>query len=404
MTTPGAPDSAAPEQRLVEPARHTSPLLTRRGAVPAGGADTGVAWHYGDPTAEQRALARGGAVVDQSHLGVVRVAGPDRLSWLNSITSQELTALRPRTSTELLVLSPHGHVEHAAGVVDDGESTWLITETPVALAAWLDRMRFMMRVEVADVTDEWAAIGEPVDAEGAPDEPVTWRDPWPTTALGGTRYGPADDEHPGADRPWRLVLVPRATLADAVAAREAAGWTVVGTWAAEAARVEAWRPRASHEVDHRTIPHELDWLRTAVHLHKGCYRGQETVARVHNLGRPPRRLVMLHLDGSGHLLPEPGAAVHEASDGGAGELGREVGVVTTVARHHELGPIALAVVKRSTPVDVPLGVECEGGAVAAGQEPVVPGDGVSVDRPTQRGPLTRGLAQPGSGLTPRAGL
>jgi folate-binding protein YgfZ len=400
-TQPDAPEAQPAAQRVGEPPRHTSPLLARHGAVAAAGPDTGVAWHYGDPTAEQRALARGGAVVDQSHLGVVRVTGPDRLSWLNSITSQELTTLPPRTSTELLVLSPHGHVEHAAGVVDDGASTWLLTETPAGLAAWLDRMRFMMRVEVADLTDEWAAIGEPVDAEGTPDEPVTWRDPWPTTAPGGTRYGPADADHPGADRPWRLVLVPRASLADEIAAREAAGWALVGTWAAEAARVEAWRPRASHEVDHRTIPHELDWLRTAVHLHKGCYRGQETVARVHNLGRPPRRLVMLHLDGSGHLLPELGATVHLAAEAGAdAPLGREVGTVTSVGRHHELGPIALAVVKRSTPVDATLGVACDGGTVAAGQEEVVPGEGTSVDRPAAHGPLARGLSVPGGGLTP----
>jgi len=372
-----------------EPPRHVSPLLQRRGAVGGAGPDAGVAWHYGDPTAEQRALTRGGAVVDQSHLGVVRVAGPDRLSWLNSITSQELTNLPPRTSTELLVLSPQGHVEHAAAVVDDGEATWLITETPIALAAWLNRMKFMLRVEIDDVTDAWAAIGEPVSAEGTADEPVTWRDPWPTTAPGGTRYGPPDDEHPGADRHWRLVLVPRAGLVDEVRAREAAGWPLVGTWASEAVRVEAFRPRAARDVDHRTIPHELDWLRTAVHLHKGCYRGQETVARVHNLGRPPRRLVLLHLDGSGHLLPEAGADVHEVT--ADHESGRVVGKVTTVARHHELGPVALAVVKRSTPVDATLVVDCEGGAVAAGQEQVVPGEGVSVDRPAPRGPVARGL-------------
>ncbi|MDQ0375671.1 CAF17-like 4Fe-4S cluster assembly/insertion protein YgfZ [Cellulomonas humilata] len=377
-----------------EPPRHSSPLLARRGAVRGSGPDDGVAWHYGDPTAEQRALSRGGAVVDQSNLGVVTVTGPDRLTWLNSITSQELTALPPRTSTELLVLSPQGHVEHAAGVVDDGETTWLITETPIALAAWLNRMKFMLRVEIVDATDDWAAIGEPVDAEGTPDEPITWRDPWPTTAAGGTRYGPADDEHPGADRDWRLVLVPRDRLVEEVRAREAAGWPLVGTWASEAARVEAWRPRSSHEVDHRTIPHELDWLRTAVHLTKGCYRGQETVARVHNLGRPPRRLVMLHLDGSGHLLPEPGAAVHDVVRGAdSQEPGRVVGQVTTVARHHELGPVALAVVKRSVPADAELVVESEAGSVAAGQEQIVPGDGVSVDRPAARGPLTRGLGQ-----------
>ena len=370
--------------------RAPSPLLRRRGAVGGVGSDEGVAWHYGDPTAEQRALARGGAVVDQSHLGVVTVTGPDRLTWLHSITSQELTGLAPRTSTELLVLSPQGHVEHAAGVVDDGTTTWLITETAPALAAWLDRMRFALRVEVADVTEQWAAIGEPVDAEGSADENVTWRDPWPTVAPGGTRYGPPDDEHPGADRPWRLVLVPRDELAAQIAAREATGWRLAGTWASEALRVEAWRPRAGHEVDHRTIPHELDWLRTAVHLHKGCYRGQETVARVHNLGRPPRRLVMLHLDGSGHLLPVPGAEVREVVDG---EPGRAVGQVTSVARHHEIGPVALALVKRSLAEDAPLVVDGEADVVAAAQETIVPGEGVTDDRPTARGPLMRGLGQ-----------
>jgi tRNA-modifying protein YgfZ len=369
-----------------------SPLLARHGAVPATGPDVGVAWHYGDPTAEQRALTRGGAVVDQSHLGVVRVAGPDRLSWLHSITSQQLDDLPPRTSTELLVLSPQGHIEHAAGVVDDGEATWLISETAPELAAWLDRMRFMLRVEIADVTADWAALAEPVDAEGAAGEPITWRDPWPTTAPGGTRYGPADDVHPGNDRRWRLVLVPRERLVEEVAAREAAGWPLVGTWAAEAVRVEALRPRFGREVDHRTIPHELDWLRTAVHMHKGCYRGQETIARVHNLGRPPRRIVLLHLDGSGHLLPEDGATVRLVGDlRTGGEAGREVGRVTSLVRHHELGPVALAVVKRSTPVDVELVVDCDGGAVSAGQEEIVPGEGVSVDRPAAHGPLTRGL-------------
>ncbi len=337
----------------------SSPLLARRGAVPAAGPDEGVAWHYGDPTAEQRALHTGGAVGDLSHHGVVRVAGPDRLTWLHSITSQHLLDLAPRTSAELLVLSPQGHIEHAAGIVDDGDATWLLTENAAPLAAWLDRMKFMLRVEVADVSAEWATLGEPVDAEGGPDEPITWRDPWPRTQPGATRYGPEDAQHPGADRPWRHVLVPRADLAAAVAERESAGWRLAGTWASEAARVEAWRPRLATEVDHRSIPHELDWIRTAVHMNKGCYRGQETVARVHNMGRPPRRLVMLHLDGSGHLLPERGAEVRHED--------RVVGAVTSVARHHELGPVALGVVKRNTPADAVLDAD----GVAAAQDVLV---------------------------------
>jgi folate-binding protein YgfZ len=150
-------------------------------------------------------------------------------------------------------------------------------------------------------------------------------------------------QHPGRDRAWREVVVPRADLWAAVADRPLAG-----TWAAEALRVAAWRPRLGHETDHRTIPHEVDWLRTAVHLTKGCYRGQETVARVHNLGRPPRRLVLLHLDGVSEVLAEPGTPVLAGT--------REVGRVGSVVRHYELGVIALALVKQSVRADAALTV------------------------------------------------
>ncbi len=334
-----------------------SPLLERSGAVEGEGADAGVAWHYGDPVREQRLLEQGLGFVDLSHRGVVRVAGPDRLSWLHSLTSQRLTDLPPRTSTESLVLSPQGRVEHALHVVDDGTATWLTVEpgTAPALVAWLDRMRFMLRVEVEDVTAGWAVLGEPRDAEGTDAEPPTWRDPWPALGAGSASYAAvADEEHPGGGWAWREVVVPRDRLVEHVGDMDLAG-----TWASEALRVAAWRPRAGFESDERAIPHEADWLRTAVHLTKGCYRGQETVAKVHNLGRPPRRLVMLHLDGSGHHLPAAGVDVM------AGE--RRVGHVTTAARHHELGPVALALVKRSLPVEQVLLVD---GASAA-QEVVV---------------------------------
>jgi folate-binding protein YgfZ len=339
------------------PSTTESPLLARPGAVEAEGPDAGVAAHYGDPSREQRLLAEGLAVVDLSHRGVVTVAGPDRLSWLHSMTTQQLTGLGPRESRESLVLSPKGHVEHALHLVDDGETTWITVEpgTPPALVAWLTSMRFMLRVEVEDVTDAWGVLGEPIRAESAAGEPLAWVDPWPGLVGDTTAYGPVEG-HPGASRSWRELLVPRDALAVAVGDR-----ALAGVWAAEALRVAAWRPRLGLETDHRTIPHEVDWLRTAVHLHKGCYRGQETIARVHNLGRPPRRLVFLHLDGSGHVLPEAGAPVlHD---------GREVGRLTSVVRHFEDGPVALAVVKRSTAADVDLVVN----GVAAAQTVVVTG-------------------------------
>jgi folate-binding protein YgfZ len=334
----------------VTPAVPRSVLLSRPGAVEGDGPDAGVAAHYGDPLREQRLLGEGLGVVDLSHRGVVTVTGPDRLSWLHSITTQHLSGLAARESREVLVLTPKGHVEHDLHLVDDGETTWLTTEPgrAPALAAWLDSMRFMLRVEVADVTADWAVLGEPTGAESVPGEPLAWRDPWPGLVGDTAAYGPVEG-HPAQGRAWREVLVPVADLDDAEGDRDLAG-----TWAAEALRVAAWRPRFGFETDHRTIPHEVDWLRTAVHLHKGCYRGQETIARVHNLGRPPRRLVFLHLDGSGHTLPDRGAPVLLGD--------RQVGHLTSVARHHEDGPIGLALVKRNTPVDATLLVDGVAGA------------------------------------------
>jgi hypothetical protein len=343
-----------------------SPLLDRPGAVPAEGLDAGVVWHFGDPVREQRRLEAGEGQTDLSHRGVIRVAGPDRLSWLHSMTTQQLTALAPFTSAETLILSPHGHVEHALHLVDDGTASWITVEpgTAPVVVGWLKRMQFMLRVEVDDVTADWAVLGEPVARESEPGEPLAWKDPWPNPVAGGTLYtGPEAEaaDHPGWS--WREVLIPRADFIRR--AQDGELDDSAGTWAVDALRVAAWRPRLGFETDHRTIPHELDWLRTAVHLQKGCYRGQETVARVHNLGRPPRRLVMLHLDGSDHSLPAIGAAVS------FGE--RQIGRVTTPARHHELGPIALAVIKRSTPVGAALAVD--GGPdslpIAAAQEVIV---------------------------------
>lgn len=336
-----------------------SPALDRPGAVPGDGVDAGVAAHYGDPMREQRLLLEGLASVDLSHRGVVTIDGPDRLTWLHSMTTQHLSALAPRESAESLVLSPKGHIEHALHVVDDGSRCWLTVEpgTAPALVDWLTSMRFMLRVEPTDRTSEFAVIGEPTDAAGAAGEPPTWVDAWPTLGPETAAYSSADP-HPGAGRRWREVIVPRDRLTDELTGRELAGM-----WAAEALRVAAWRPRLAFETDHRALVHELDWLRTAVHLHKGCYRGQETVARVHNLGRPPRRLVFLHLDGSGHVLPQDRSTIRLGD--------RPVGHLTTVARHHELGPIALAVVKRSVSVAEPLVIDTESGPLAASQTAIV---------------------------------
>ncbi|MFE1664168.1 YgfZ/GcvT domain-containing protein [Microbacterium sp. P02] len=344
-------------------------FLTR---LPGAVVDDAGLQHLGNPLGEQRALSLGRSVAVLGDRRVLAVTGEDRLSWLDSLTSQALTRLAPGVSTELLVLDPQGRVEHTASVLDDGETTWLIVDAGDAagLLTWLTRMRFRLRVVPRDAGDEYTVVGGTsaaieafVGNSGDHTARVVWHDPWPQISTGGYGYA-AVEPHPGSDRDWSELLVPRATLEQMVDAATRDGLGMAGLIAVDALRVAAWRPRWSTEVDERALPHEYDWLRTAVHLSKGCYRGQETVAKVHNLGHPPRRIVALQLDGSGSRLPIRGAAVRVGAD--------DVGVITSAALHYEDGPIALAVVKRSTPTDADLVVDGEDGPIAAAQEVIVP--------------------------------
>jgi folate-binding protein YgfZ len=318
-----------------------SPLLDLPGAVEAGGLDAGVAAHYGSDLREQRALAAGQGFVDLSHRDVVTITGPDRLTWLHALTTQYFEGLRPGSSTTALLLSPTGHIEHAMYGYDDGETFWLHTEPGAAptLVEWLQKMVFMSRVEIKDVTEDYAIVWRP----GSPDAAGASGEPGVAGASGSPliiRSGP--DSLGGYE-----VFVPRGELA----AYAASAGQPAGVWAYEALRIEAGAPRLGLDTDERAIPNEVGWLGVGVHLDKGCYRGQETVARVHNLGRPPRRLVRLHLDGSVDHLPGHGYAVR------VGE--KQVGFVGSAARHHEYGPIALALIKRSVDPSAVLEVVAE---------------------------------------------
>jgi folate-binding protein YgfZ len=331
-----------------------SPLLSAPGAVAAEGADAGVAAHYGDPFAEQRALSLGFGLVDRSHRGVVRIAGPDRRSWLHSLSTADIEHLQPGQAAEALILSPNGHVEHHLTLTDDGTALWAHVEpgTAEALLKFLESMRFMLRVEPADVSDEYAVLTV-MGPKAASDRPGG-----AATAL---------------ELPFGTDLVfPRAALADAAAALQAAGGVLAGMWAHEALRIADGRCRFGVDTDHRTIPHEVGWIETAVQLNKGCYRGQETVARVHNLGHPPRRLVLLHLDGSEDRLPGHGDPVTAAD--------APVGFVGSAARHYELGPIALALIKRTVPVDATL----QAAGIAAAQQVIVAPDAGGLARAAVR--------------------
>ena len=221
----------------------------------------------------------------------MRIAGEDRLSWLHSLTTQDLQHLEPGVAAQALVLSPQGHIEHHLTLADDGTAIWAHVEPGTAgpLLAFLGSMRFLLRVDLADVTSDFAVL----------------------TLMGPERPAAAPDGTVAAmpDAFGMDVVVPRDRLTEITAAVAGGGARVAGLAAYEALRIAAHRPRFGLDTDHKTLPHEVGWIETAVHLNKGCYRGQETVARVHNLGHPPRRLILLHLDGSEDRLPVHGDPV-----------------------------------------------------------------------------------------------
>ena len=291
------------------------------------GPDKGAVWHFGEPTKEQRALEAGTAWADLSHLNIVAVSGADRLQWLHDLTTQFVSDLQPGVWMPSLILDAQGHVEFQFNLVDDGTTTFLVLDPGYVekLVEYLTKMKFMLRVDVRDASSEFVVLRAP----GAAD------------SIGGP-----------------FALVPRDEVEQM---KQTFGGvaTQVGTWALDAERVAAGRPRIGFETDHKSIPNELGVLNTAVHMKKGCYRGQETVAKIFNLGNPPRRLVMLHLDGSDVGFPAPGTKIEND--------GVVVGFIGTVARHHELGTIALAIVKRNTPTDATLKVD----GIPANQEVIV---------------------------------
>ncbi|EIF01012.1 CAF17-like 4Fe-4S cluster assembly/insertion protein YgfZ [Saccharomonospora glauca] len=354
---------------------YESPLLRRSGAVapPEDHPEAGVPWHWGDPFAEQRTASRGVAVVDRSHRRIITVTGEERLSWLHLVISQHVTALPDGEGTEALVLDSQGRIDahmvlaHVDGTVflDTDPGATATTALPRSdekqpLLAYFEAMKFWSKVEIADASDDWALLtllgpetfdllarfGIELDkrpyAAGRFSEVVARRMPWP---------GPSSVD----------LLVPTSELEAWWVRLTDAGARPAGSWTFDALRVESLRPKLGVDTDERTIPHEVNWIGSAAHVAKGCYRGQETVAKVHNVGRPPRNMVLLHLDGSQEIYPETGDPVLLGD--------RTVGRVGSVAQHHELGPIALALLKRSTPMDVQLTAGEQDRAVQASVDP-----------------------------------
>jgi folate-binding protein YgfZ len=351
-----------------------SPLLDLRGSIaaPDDHPEAGVPWHWGDPFAEQRTAARGVAVVDRSHRDFIAVSGAERLSWLHLVISQHVTGLAEGTGTEALVLDTHGRVEAHMVLAHLDGTVWLDSDRgatvtsalpsggPQPLREYLEAMKFWSKVDIRGASDELALLtllGPDADKilSGLDIELAT--QPYSISPLPG-----------GFARrmPWPGkssvdLAVPRSEFVAWWGKITDAGARPVGSWAFDALRVESLHARLGVDTDDRTIPHEVNWIGSAAHVAKGCYRGQETVSKVHNVGRPPRHMVLLHLDGSPEITPETGDPVV------LGE--RTIGRVGSVVQHHELGPIALALLKRTIPVDVELLAGADDRVVQAAIDP-----------------------------------
>lgn len=354
-------------------------------AEPAGAYGHGpqtrtVAWHYGDPLGEQRAATTGAILVDRSDRAVLEISGDERLSWLHTISSQFVTDLPDRHSAENLSLDLNGRIVEHFVLTDVDGVTWIDTPGPRGpeLLTFLTSMVFWAKAQPVDRPDmcvlslvgpaarsgpiaELLDIPTDADVYDAGDLPELHHDDEP---LGFWRIMPPV----GVDRDLPVVdlVVPESEAQQRWQALVDAGATMAGSWAYHAHRIAGRRPLVYVDTDERTIPHEVHWIGSrdeqgAVHLDKGCYRGQETVARVHNLGKPPRHLVLLHLDGSTDARPEPGAPVTAA--------GRTVGRIGSVVDHFEYGPIALALVKRGVDASTELAVTVDDSPVAVRVDP-----------------------------------
>lgn len=206
-------------------------------------------------------------------------------------------------------------------------------------------------------------------------EVYLWCDPWSWQPPCAQYY---HGTHPAASRGVVRLLVSDVYLHDVIDQLQNSGLKIAGINAANAFEVSIWRPSLA-EFDERSLPHEYDLLRSSVHLQKGCYRGQETVAKVHNLGHPPRRLVFVHIDGSAGELPAAGDKLYVAASAALLEI-KPVGKLTRVVMHHELGPVALALVKRAAPEKGNWWVEAaDGTEIAASVETIVPPDAGAVN-------------------------
>jgi len=279
------------------------------------------------------ALTTGAALADRSERGKLALLGPEAKAALNGVVTNEVEALTPGTGLYAAVLTPKGKMVGDLRVIDRGDELLLDTER-AALQAVFDVVRhglvgFDAQLDKRTLQRGLLSLIGPRSRVvcGAPHLPEIEHASEAAAIAGAAVVLIATDL--GVD------VICEADATPAVReALLAAGATAVDEADAEVARVESGRPRYGVDLDDSVIPQEAGLNDRAVSFTKGCYVGQETVARLFYKGKPNRHLRGLRLDG-----PAPAGATLRAGD-------REVGTLTSVVHSPRLGIIGLALVRR----------------------------------------------------------
>ena len=300
---------------------------------------------FGDVTAEYLALRNGAGLVADYH-DVVSVHGSDAESFLQSIISQDLDALPEGGVTRSLLLGPEGKLRAILWVLKGKDELLLVTDRGQGevVAAELARYRFRVDAVIEPLSGEITGLWGPSSGAVLERADLVAPDGWDRSGdhlIARVPLGPLD----------RFLMVG----ADE-AALEEAGARRVGSLAVDAVRVEAGEPVMGRDVDDKTIPQESGLVPETVSFTKGCYLGQELVARIDSRGHV-NRLLRGVVVGT-NLLPPEGAELFTET--------RPVGRITSIAESPTLrAPVGLALVRREVDAGDPVEIRWEGGAAPA---------------------------------------
>ena len=282
---------------------------------------------------QYRALREEAGFLERSGRRMLLVKGPDALEYLQGQLTNDVEALEPGDGCYAALLDRKGHMQGDMRVLRlHEEDVWLDTEPEAAdqVLRHLQMYRVAREVEIEDASEAWAIVSVigPAAAEVA-------GTPAPSPEHAQRYFQREGIEILAVATDLGLDLIARADQASALRhTLSASGAVTVSEQAAEIVRVESGRPRFGKEMTERTIPQEAGINDRAVSFTKGCYIGQETVARLHYKGKPNRQLRGLQLSAP-------------ARDGDPVALGeKELGQVGTAVVSPAHGPIALAILRR----------------------------------------------------------